>query len=132
MEDIPLGKVVPFPEEYSPSLLVGVPFQVKHPTPSICISFEEFTSLCPVTGQPDFGAIDIQYTPFESICESKSLKLYLGSYRNFKAFQESITARIRDDFLKAIDPLTVSVSTTFNSRGGVRIRCTAEGERKCP
>src|SRR5213595_4267501 len=65
---------------------------------------DDFTSVCPVTGQPDFARIDIDYTPDRFCVESKSLKFYLASYRNERAFNEAVTNRILDDFVKACAP----------------------------
>jgi 7-cyano-7-deazaguanine reductase len=82
----------------------------------------EFTSLCPVTGQPDFGRILITYVPADRCVESKSLKLYLGAYRNHGAFHEDCVNRIADDLVTAIDPLYLRVFGDFNPRGGIAIR----------
>src|SRR6267378_4149074 len=65
---------------------------------------DDFTSVCPVTGQPDFARIDIDYVPDRLCVESKSLKFYLASYRNEHAFNEAVTNRILDDFVKACSP----------------------------
>lgn len=82
----------------------------------------EFTSLCPVTGQPDFGRILITYVPGDLCVESKSLKLYLGAYRNHGAFHEECINRIADDLVTAIAPLYLRVFGDFNPRGGIAIR----------
>ena len=82
----------------------------------------EFTSLCPVTGQPDFGRIRIRYIPDRLCVESKSLKLYLGAYRNHGSFHESCVNRIADDLVAAISPRYLRVFGDFNPRGGIAIR----------
>lgn len=82
----------------------------------------EFTSLCPITGQPDFGRILVHYVPGERCVESKSLKLYLGAYRNHGSFHESCVNRIADDLVTAIAPRYLRVFGDFNPRGGIAIR----------
>lgn len=82
----------------------------------------EFTSLCPVTGAPDFGRIRIQYVPADSCVESKSLKLYLMAYRNHGSFHEDCVNRIADDLVTAIAPRYLRVFGDFNPRGGIAIR----------
>lgn len=80
---------------------------------------EEHTSLCPVTGQPDFGKITIEYDPDELCIESKSLKLYLGAYRMYKGFMEAMTNKILDDLFKACNPHWMKVTGVWNARGGI-------------
>lgn len=82
----------------------------------------EFTSLCPITGQPDFGRIRIHYVPDELCVESKSLKLYLGAYRNHGSFHEACVNQIADDLVTAIAPRYLRVFGDFNPRGGIAIR----------
>ena len=86
----------------------------------------EFTCLCPVTGQPDFARITIRYIPDKSIVESKSLKLYLASFRNEGAFHEHVTNAILDDLVKTIAPRWCKVSAEFAVRGGIAITVDAE------
>ena len=85
----------------------------------------EFTSRCPVTGQPDFGHIRIRYIAGKKCVESKSLKLYLFSFRNHNTFHEEAVNRILDDFVKACQPREVEVVGDFNPRGGISISVTA-------
>jgi len=82
----------------------------------------EFTSLCPITGQPDFGTILIHYVPDRLCVESKSLKLYLFAYRNHGAFHEDCVNRIADDLVARIAPKYLRVFGDFNVRGGIAIR----------
>lgn len=90
----------------------------------------EFTSLCPKTGQPDFGQVMIEYAPRELCIESKALKFYLWSFRNVGAFCEDLAALIADDVVYAIDPVWVEVNVHQNVRGGIEILARAErGER---
>jgi 7-cyano-7-deazaguanine reductase len=87
---------------------------------------DDFTSVCPVTGQPDFARIDIDYVPDRLCVESKSLKFYLASYRNERAFNEAVTNRILDDFVRACAPREAIVTAQFSARGGIAL--TVRGE----
>lgn len=86
----------------------------------------EFTSLCPMTGQPDFGTIRIRYVPGELCVESKAFKLYMGSYRNHGSFMESLTNTIADDLIAVLQPRRMTVEGTFNVRGGTHIAVRVE------
>ena len=92
------------------------------------IQFEtdDFTSLCPVTGQADFARIEIEYVPDRVCVESKSLKFYLVSYRNVRAFNEAVTNRILDDFVRACSPRYAIVTAQFSARGGIALTVRAE------
>lgn len=79
----------------------------------------EFTSLCPKTGQPDYGQITIEYIPDRLCIELKSLKLYFQSYRNDGIFYESVTNKILDDLVKACEPRYMYITAEFNVRGGI-------------
>ena len=81
----------------------------------------EFTSICPVTGQPDFAHIVIDYVPGDWLVESKSLKLYLGAFRNHGAFHEDCTLRIGKDLVALLEPRWFRISAYFNPRGGIPI-----------
>ena len=87
---------------------------------------DDFTSLCPVTGQADFARIDIDYVPERLCVESKSLKLYLASYRNERAFNEAVTNRILDDFVRVCAPREAIVTAQFSARGGIALTVRAE------
>ena len=87
---------------------------------------DDFTCLCPVTGQPDFARIDIDYVPDRLCVESKSLKFYLASYRNERAFNEAVTNRILDDFVKACSPRQATITAQFSARGGIALSVQAE------
>jgi 7-cyano-7-deazaguanine reductase len=89
----------------------------------------EFTCICPITGQPDFATITIRYIPDQRILESKSLKLYLWSYRQEGAFHEHVTNQILDDLVGALDPTYCHVTGAFNVRGGISITVDAEYEK---
>lgn len=88
--------------------------------------FPEFTSLCPVTGQPDFGTMEIYYIPDQYCVESKSFKLYMFAYRNYQSFMETITNTILDDLVKVMDPCWIRVNGLFAPRGAVKIHVFAE------
>jgi 7-cyano-7-deazaguanine reductase len=90
----------------------------------ICTS-DEVTALCPVTGQPDFYRVEIDYTPLERCIESKSLKLYLQSFREEGTFGEALAVRIADDLFKALEPARVVVAVIQKPRGGIGIESRA-------
>ncbi|MCB1064363.1 MAG: NADPH-dependent 7-cyano-7-deazaguanine reductase QueF [Verrucomicrobiae bacterium] len=89
----------------------------------------EFTSLCPVTGQPDFAKLLIRYIPDERCVETKSLKFYLASYRNRPSFNEEVVNRILNDLVAATDPRRMTVKGQFGSRGGIALSVEAEHEK---
>ena len=92
----------------------------------------EFTSLCPVTGQPDFGHIRVRYISDKHCIESKSLKLYLYSFRNHHTFHEEAVNRILSDLVKACKPRWMEVNGEFRPRGGIALTITAtEGQKPC-
>jgi 7-cyano-7-deazaguanine reductase len=91
---------------------------------------DEFTCVCPATGQPDFATITVEYVPDERILESKSFKLYLWSFRNEGVFHEHVTNTILDDLVGALQPRWCRVRGAFGGRGGIRITVEAERGRK--
>lgn len=91
----------------------------------ITLSTAEFSSLCPVTGQPDYAEIMIRYVPGETIVETKSLKFYLASFRNQPAFNEEIVNRILDDLVAALSPQEIIVRGEFAPRGGIQLTTEA-------
>ena len=92
----------------------------------ILIRCPEFTSMCPKTGHPDFGEIQISYVPAESCIELKSLKYYLGGYRNMGIFYEAVTNRILDDLVAACRPRRMRVTGAFTARGGITTTVVAD------
>jgi 7-cyano-7-deazaguanine reductase len=92
----------------------------------VSLSTDEFTCVCPVTGQPDFASICITYVPDKLILESKSLKLYLWSYREEGIFHEHVVNKILDDVVKILDPHWCLVRGEFGVRGGIAITVNAE------
>lgn len=100
------------------------PFRLKHlhipgSKGSVHIEAPEFTSLCPMTGQPDFATIVIDYIPGEWCVESKALKLYLGSFRNVGEFHESCIARMGRDLVDLLNPEMIRIEGRFTPRGGI-------------
>jgi 7-cyano-7-deazaguanine reductase len=106
-------------------------FPNKHPGRSYVVTLvcPEFTCLCAATGQPDFATITIKYIPDQRIVESKSLKLYLWSYRDEGHFHEHVTNLILDDLVKALDPIKCEVTGAFSVRGGIAITVEAKYDR---
>jgi 7-cyano-7-deazaguanine reductase len=92
------------------------------------ITCPEFTSVCPKTGQPDFGTLTITYTPDVRCVELKSLKLYLHSFRNEGIFYEHVTNRILDDLVAALSPRRLQIVAAFTPRRGITTRVTARYE----
>ena len=93
---------------------------------TIHIDTPEFTCLCPLTGQPDFASIEVQYVPDELCLELKALKLYFWSYRDQGAFHEAVTNQILSDLVSAIAPRFMRINAEFNVRGGVYTRVVVE------
>lgn len=92
----------------------------------VTLETDEFTCLCPMTGQPDFAHIQVQYVPDRLVVESKSFKLYLWSFRNEGAFHEHVVNQIRDDLVKTLDPHWLKITGVFNVRGGIGITVESE------
>ena len=116
-----LGKKTEYCQDYAPEVLET--FQNKHPENDYWVEFlcPEFTSLCPITGQPDFAEIRIRYIPAERMVESKSLKLYLFSFRNHGDFHEDCVNIIMKDLIKLMQPKYIEVLGLFTPRGGIAI-----------
>jgi 7-cyano-7-deazaguanine reductase len=111
----------------SPSTKTLETFRNEYSSRRYSIRFEcpEFTCMCPVTGQPDFASITIEYVPDTLCIESKSLKFYLASYRNTRSFNEEIVNRILEDLLTACRPREAWVHGEFAARGGISISVDA-------
>lgn len=116
-----LGTTTKYPTEYDPSVLE----KFKNPNQEyenvVGLDAFEFSSLCPKTRQPDLGTIHIAYIPNEYMVESKSLKLYLFSFRNHGAFHEKCVGMIMEDLVKLLSPRYLEVYGDFHSRGGISI-----------
>ena len=116
-----LGKKTEYKMDYAPEVLET--FENKHKDNDYWVQFNcpEFTSLCPITGQPDFAEIKIMYIPAERMVESKSLKLYLFSFRNHGDFHEDCVNIIMKDLVKLMQPKYIEVVGLFTPRGGISI-----------
>lgn len=116
-----LGSLTEYNYDYSPDLLEK--FSNKYPNSDYFVKFNcpEFTTLCPITGQPDFATITISYVPNEFLVESKSLKLYLVSFRNKGDFHEDVVNTIMRDLIKLLDPKYIEIWGRFLPRGGISI-----------
>ena len=103
-------------------------FDNPHPARDYCITIRcpEFTSVCPKTGQPDFGEITIEYCPDKLCVELKSLKFYMQSYRNKGIFYEALTNEILDDLTAALKPRWMKVTSKFTPRGGITTEVVVE------
>ncbi|MBR6445045.1 MAG: NADPH-dependent 7-cyano-7-deazaguanine reductase QueF [Prevotella sp.] len=116
-----LGTKTEYSQDYAPEVLET--FENCHPDNDYWVRFNcpEFTTLCPITGQPDFAEIRIAYVPAERMVESKSLKLYLFSFRNHGDFHEDCVNVIMKDLVKLMQPKYIEVTGFFTPRGGISI-----------
>ena len=107
-------------------------FANQHPQRDYTIEIvcPEFTSVCPKTGQPDFGTLTITYSPAERCVELKSLKLYLQQFRNEGIFYEHVTNRILDDLVAVLAPRRLELAAAFTARGGITTRVIAHHDAK--
>lgn len=120
-----LGTRTQTPPAPSRAILEAFPNPALGSDYSVRLDCAEFTSMCPVTGQPDFGHFEIEYAPDGLCIESKSLKLYLGSFRNAAAFWEELCNLIADDLQAVLAPRWLMVTGHMNTRGGIAIVCKA-------
>lgn len=125
-----LGAKTEYKDNYAPEVLEA--FDNKHQENDYWVTFNcpEFTSLCPITGQPDFATIHINYIPDVKMVESKALKLYLFSFRNHGAFHEDCINIIMKDLVKLMNPRYIEVIGIFTPRGGISIYPFANFGRK--
>jgi 7-cyano-7-deazaguanine reductase len=116
-----LGNRTDYKQSYAPDVLEY--FLNKHPENDYFVTFHcpEFTSLCPITGQPDFATVKIRYIPDKKMVESKSLKLYLFSFRNHGAFHEDCVNIIMKDLIALLAPKYIEVVGEFSPRGGIAL-----------
>ena len=116
-----LGRETEYNSAYAPEVLET--FENRHRENDYWVRFNcpEFTSLCPITGQPDFAEIRIAYVPAKRMVESKSLKLYLFSFRNHGDFHEDCVNVIMKDLIRLMDPKYIEVTGLFMPRGGISI-----------
>ena len=116
-----LGKETRYDADYNPTVLET--FENQHPDNDYWVRFNcpEFTTLCPITGQPDFAEIRISYIPNKKMVESKSLKLYLFGFRNHGNFHEDCINTIMKDLIHLMEPKYIEVTGFFTPRGGISI-----------
>jgi len=113
------------PETVKADILEPIEYK-SHRDINIVIKQPEFTSLCPMTGLPDFGCITVKYRPGKTIIELKSLKFYLLQYRNVGIFYEHAVNRILDDLVEKLGPKWMEVTGDFTSRGGITTQTSVE------
>jgi 7-cyano-7-deazaguanine reductase len=134
MSPVSIPESGPLPEPGDPAEAAEYLREARFAAPDleeIVLEALEFTSICPKTGQPDFGTVTIRYQPGSTCIESRSLKYYLWSYRDHPAFCEALAATIADDVMRAIEPRRVEVTVTHRPRGGISISaCAVRGADK--
>ena len=125
-----LGAKTEYKQDYAPEVLEA--FDNRHQENDYWVTFDcpEFTSLCPITNQPDFATIRIDYIPDVKMVESKSLKLYLFSFRNHGAFHEDCVNIIMKDLIELMNPRYIEITGIFTPRGGISIHPYANYGRK--
>ena len=116
-----LGKVTKYSFDYTPEFLEAIPNKNSEKNYFVKLTSDEFTCVCPITSQPDFATIKIRYIPDKFLVESKSLKLYLTSFRNTGIFHEEVVNKIADDLIKILQPRYLEVEGIFSVRGGIAI-----------
>ena len=115
------GKLIGYKYDYAPEFLEAIENRNSGRNYFVTLTSDEFTCLCPITHQPDYAAIKIRYVPDKKLVESKSLKLYLTSFRNHGTFHEDVINTIADDLIKLLEPRYLEVEGNFNVRGGISI-----------
>lgn len=116
-----LGKITAYKYDYAPEFLEAIPNANAGRNYFVTLTSDEFTCLCPITHQPDYATIKIRYIPDAKLVESKSLKLYLTSFRNHGTFHETVVNTIADDLIKLLEPRYLEVEGLFKVRGGISI-----------
>ncbi|HOV86348.1 MAG TPA: preQ(1) synthase [Syntrophobacteraceae bacterium] len=120
-EPTQLGREVPLPKSPAEARLETIPNRGQEIDYVVRLTSPEFTTLCPITGQPDFAVIIVDYVPRQRLVESKSFKLFLGSFRNQGMFHEDCTVTIHNRLKEAMDPKYLRVVGLWNPRGGIPI-----------
>ncbi len=111
-------------------VLERLPFEYPASATTVSYDTDEFTSVCPWTGLPDFGKLVITYEPRKWLVELKSLKYYLTSYRNVGILQEHAINRILQDLVQLLQPVSMVVEAEYNERGGIKTKAVAKYERE--
>ncbi|WBB97044.1 preQ(1) synthase [Solwaraspora sp. WMMA2080] len=104
-------------------------FPIADSSQEITIDCREFTCRCPITGQPDWATIRIDYRPGDRGVETKSLKLYLETFRDEGIFHEHLATKMRDDLVAALDPVFLKITVDFNVRGGIALAASSTYQR---
>lgn len=107
-------------------------FPIADQSQKITLNCQEFTCRCPITGQPDWARIQIKYRPAQRALETKSLKLYLETFRDEGVFHEHLATTIRDDLVQALEPVSLKVTVNFNARGGISLIASSRYEISPP
>lgn len=124
------GYLIEKPDTVRKEVLEAIAYQYhQHRSIDITIEQPEFTSVCPMTGLPDFGTLVIRYRPDQKIVELKSLKYYLLQYRNVGIFYEHLVNHILDDLVAVLNPQWMAVEGRFTARGGITTKAQAQYER---
>ncbi len=108
------------PKHIDASILQAIRYEYPKQRTNVELSTEEFTSICPFSGLPDFAIITINYVPRQKLIELKSLKYYLYSYRNVKIYNEHVVNQILKDLKKILNPYEICITGSFTSRGGIK------------
>jgi 7-cyano-7-deazaguanine reductase len=116
-------------DDIRPDLLESISFEYSGSATEVTYETDEFTSVCPWTGLPDFATLIIKYEPADDLVELKSLKYYLTTYRNVGILQESAVNRILSDLVDLLNPVSMAVEGYFRERGGIRTDAVAKYER---
>ena len=116
-----LGKITAYKYDYAPEFLEAIENHNRDRNYFVTLTSDEFTCLCPITHQPDYATLKIRYIPDAKLVESKSLKLYLTSFRNHGTFHEDVVNTIADDLIKLLEPRYLEVEGNFSVRGGISI-----------
>jgi 7-cyano-7-deazaguanine reductase len=111
-------------------VLESIPFEYTGSNTEVIYETDEFTSVCPWTGLPDFASLMITYIPDRKLVELKSLKYYLTSFRSVGILQEHAVNRILNDLVKLLSPNSMVIEADFGERGGIRTQATAKYEKK--
>jgi len=112
------------------AVLETIPFDYPDSATEVVYETEEFTSVCPWTGLPDFARLIIRYVPHQALVELKSLKYYLTSYRNVGILQEHAVNRIRQDLVQLLQPVSMVVEAEYKERGGIKTKAIARYQRE--
>jgi 7-cyano-7-deazaguanine reductase len=111
-------------------VLESIPFKYTGSNTEVVYQTDEFTSVCPWTGLPDFASLIITYIPDKKLVELKSLKYYLTSFRSVGILQEHAVNRILDDLVKLLSPVSMTIEADYGERGGIKTQATAKYEKK--